>query len=89
MFCNILTSLWNIQFAFGPIYSIVNGQRLSKHSRHLVTLFRYDIGYRQDLTNSAIFKDANEDEFSNEICFFLSKLAKLNNNHNFTDNNCA
>ena len=30
--------LWNVQCAFRPIYIVVNGQILSKESKHLVTL---------------------------------------------------
>ena len=38
VFCNLLNLFWKIQCALRPIYIVVNGQILSKHFRHLVTL---------------------------------------------------
>ena len=38
VFGKLLNLLWKNQCAFGPIYVVVNGQILSKHFRHLVTL---------------------------------------------------
>ena len=38
VFGKLFNLLWKIQCAFGPLYDVVNGQILSKHFRHLVTL---------------------------------------------------
>ena len=54
---------WKIQCAFGPIYIVRNGQILSKHSRHLVTLVRtmfFTLGLLLSLLLVAVVPTSNE-----------------------------
>ena len=50
VFGKLLNLLWKIQCAFGPIYVFVNGQLLSKHFRHLVTLLGIHFSFYQTTT---------------------------------------